>query len=186
MYTHIITYFRLRERCRWLWNACWDYTRDQAKNLLVAPVDLITAMDTFPSSLDGNIKYLCNPRNVLSSNLHVHLIRLPPGREMTSRKAPGVEFYLCLAGTGEFSQRGLDGTVALRKGDGVVVDAGNVRWISNGSGREDLWLVRTADVASSKEPMRLDPATRKTTLKMIQNNFHQVKTLAREYAQTAI
>lgn len=184
MYSKITSYFRVHERLRLLWNACWDHTHDKTRNQLAAPKDVTGVTDMLQTApTDGNIRLLCSPDKVASSHLYIHLVRLSPGRELLSRKAPGVEFYLCLAGKGDFSQRGVEGTRPLHKGEGVVVDAGNVRWFSNGKGKQDLLLLRATDATSSGDPVRMDPAARQTTFDILQTNYHQVKTLAQEYAQ---
>jgi len=124
----------------------------------------------------------------------VSLLRLYPGREMPSQKAQAVEFYCVVAGSGYFSQQGVNETGSIHVGDCFIVDPGNMRWISNRTGTEDLVLLRATDGAnryygpstggamgSLLDSIRMDPNRRATAMDTLRNSFQQVKGIAKDY-----
>lgn len=150
---------------------------------------------------DGSVRLLVTPQTAATGTLHVSLICIGKGRELPSCYAPAVEFYYvvsCPDGGCSFSQQGVTETSILKTGDCFVVDAGNMRWITNRAGLSPLLLLRVTDGGSrynrpnSTEQIKLDPTLKKnqnrnsyfqrvTTMERLKDGLRQVHDLALKY-----
>ena len=71
---------------------------------------------------DGIRRELLSPTTAITANLTVTVLTIPPGRELVSQKADGVEFYYVIEGNGIYTLG--DSKADFGAGDGFVVDPG--------------------------------------------------------------
>ena len=154
---------------------------------------------------DGSIQLLVTPRTIATSYLHISVVTIEQGREIPSSKAPSVEFYYVVScpenGSTFFSQQGVVETSCLKPGDFFVVDAGNMRWISNRSGTTPLVLLRATDGGirynniQSTEKIRMDPTLKKnlsmntglfgvSTMDRMKDGLRQMQNVALKYVNS--
>ena len=99
----------------------------------------------------GILKELLSPAWALTSSLHVALLTLPFGAELTARKSNGVEFYYVVSGDGTYTYTVVDGeeeiqtVVPISTGSAWLVDPGVFRGFS-ANRRGQLVLLRATDV----------------------------------------
>jgi hypothetical protein len=154
---------------------------------------------------DGYVRLLVSPQTIATSSLHVSLICIGIGREIPSSVAPAVEFYYvvtCPENGCSFSQQGVVETSTLKSGDCFVVDAGNMRWITNRAGSSPLVILRATDGGnrysqpSYTERIRLDPTLKRThsrssgllrtsTMERLKDGLRQVHDMALKYVNGA-
>jgi mannose-6-phosphate isomerase-like protein (cupin superfamily) len=182
------------ERSRLFWK--YWFNMDETKELFPyrTPVQGVHAEATWASE-DGSVRVLVSPSTAATSSLHVSLLTLPPGRELPSTTAAGVEFYYvvsCASEGATFSQQGVIETSQLKPGDCFVVDAGSMRWISNAAAKaEPLVLLRATDGGerysqAGMDRIRMDPNRSKNyyenAMKRLSAGFTQVKNMAKEFS----
>ena len=72
-------------------------------------------------SIHGTHLELVSPDWALSSNLYIDVVRLPPGTELVSKNAEGVEFYYVMKGDGRYvDHNGEKHEISAE--DGFIVD----------------------------------------------------------------
>lgn len=133
----LLQYFRVTEHVR-----LWFLPRNDD---LRRPQPWKKVSDYIQTTPDGSIRLLVSPHTAATSLLHVSVLTLPPGRELLSQNAAGLECYLVLQGQGQVSQQGLTETFRIVPGDTFVVDPGRLRWMANTGRTEDLVLWRATD-----------------------------------------
>jgi quercetin dioxygenase-like cupin family protein len=131
-------HFRILERLRLYWNKSWVQKEDAPwrlpQNFVDAGLLESDAKDyshTLVDSSYGSIRLLVTPHNAATSTLHMSVIALAPGCELSSARAASLEVYQVLSGTGLVSQQGIHAASEINAGQLWVVDSGCVRWISN-------------------------------------------------------
>jgi mannose-6-phosphate isomerase-like protein (cupin superfamily) len=140
-----------------MWQICWNF--DELKDFWPyrTPDVALDCQEYIQSSDAGSIQLLVSPNTAITRTLHVSVVTVAPDCELPSNKAMGVEFYYVISGIGSFSQRGLTERQSLTAGLCFVVDAGSMRWISNGKGNEDdLILLRATDGGNRYSNGRVD------------------------------
>jgi len=175
--------FGIGERCKTLWQYCWNFEKKADVPLRVPSTLDAARLEFIVKSDDGTIRRLVSPENAGTWKLNVSTLTLLPGRELPSRRARAVEFYHVLSGKGLFSQQGINETSQVEAGDCFVVDPGSMRWISNSNGTENLVLLRATDggIAYSRpdfDVIRRDPNRRVTAMDVLKDSFRQAHVLA--------
>jgi mannose-6-phosphate isomerase-like protein (cupin superfamily) len=197
---------RVKERFRLLWRYFWNTNENIVLFPFRRPSNIINA--TYMAEIvrnavecvdDGSVKLLVSPQTIATKTLHISVVTIEKGRELPSCRAKEVEFYYVIscATTGtNFSQQGVVESSSLKQGDFVVVDVGNMRWISNLTGDVPLVLLRVTDggmKTNTREQIRLDPTikkqlsknsssmTRVSTMDTLLDGWRQVQTIAMKY-----
>lgn len=149
---------------------------------------------------DGSIRLLVSPRTAATGSMHISLVCITPGRELSSCKSPAVEFYYVVSAPSSgafFSQQGVVKTASLKTGDCFVVDVGSMRWISNREGSSSLILIRSTDGGwrydrvSATEQIQLDPTLKRhqnkstgmirvSTMDRLKDGLRQVQSIAKK------
>lgn len=161
MVSQLLRQFRLVERFRLYLTKTWTLKEEAPWRL---PSSFQQSVETVASEFSrvlvekeyGSIRVLVAPHAAATSTLHMSLITIAPGCELSSARATGVEVYQVLSGSGLASQQGIgfQGTAELRPGHLWVVDQGSIRWLSNNGNKtstkstSDLVLIRTVDTTS--------------------------------------
>lgn len=176
--------FRLWERTRLLWNDWWTFD-DKARAPFRTPQQISATPHILTDSRTGKIQLILSPAIAATSTLHISLLTLQSGCEISSCHAPSVEFYYVVSGSGLFSQQGIIETATLTAGDGFVVDPGSMRWIAN-KNSEPLVLMRAADGGDrysrrNLDVIRMDPNRKSSTMEMLQGGYDKMKVLAKDY-----
>jgi len=153
-----IKHHRIRERMRctfWSWLKYIDEQRGNEEesrseeqavitsdHLLEQPIS-VKYLESRCIGESSLLQVLVDPNNSLTSTLHSVMITLKPGKCMKPMKAKGVELYYILAGAGNLSRNGDEGS-RMVVGDVVTVNPWTLRFMSN-QGREDLVFLRVSD-----------------------------------------
>lgn len=180
--TVVLERFRVVERLRLFFYKTWD---DKVEAPLRVPRKIVdhATDDTSADDEEGNkvvvecqygsIYWVVSPKIAPSSKLHMALVIIRPGCELTAARAASLEMYQVLSGSGRVSQQGISETFTISTGDLWMVDPGSFRWISNRDSKTaDLVLVRTVDANiftynsanSAVNCIHVDPNRRTTTV----------------------
>lgn len=130
----------------------------------------------------GILKELLSPDWALTPNLHVALITLPFGAELTATSAAGVEFYYVIEGDGTYTQT-IEGKPSKAKkissGNGFVVDPGTVRGFA-ANGRGQLVLLRATD-SSIIEGYDVETNTISSTKSIVTAGMGKIEEMIKKY-----
>jgi mannose-6-phosphate isomerase-like protein (cupin superfamily) len=204
----ILVQFRVVERLRLWQRYCFNTDESLTLYPFRVPISLVDVQNeagkvknAAETPDDGSIRLLVTPRTAVTNSMHISLVCIAPGRELTSNKSPAVEFYYVVSSPAIgafFSQQGVIQTTSLKTGDCFVVDIGSMRWISNRDGSSPLLLIRVTDgglrydYASATEQIRLDSTLKKnqnrsigivrvSTMDRLKDGLRQVQSIAKKY-----
>jgi mannose-6-phosphate isomerase-like protein (cupin superfamily) len=192
-----VDYFRIQQRFRIFWRSLWteEPQKDTSDANWCESAPLKAARDFLVKTDDGSIRMIVTPKKAVTSNLNVTLLTLltlHPGREISSTKSVGVEFYYVVSGSGSFSQQGVTTTGRVQAGDCFVIHPFRIRWISNGQGKEDLVLLRASDDGSwqynrersSLDRIRMDPTRLFNPMNRLKESLRKVSSFARSFSSS--
>lgn len=192
LYYSFASYFRISERCRLV--RLYLFNRVDGKDMTPyrKPSPTQKVANYLFQCEDGSVRLLLSPNTAATSYLHVSLLSISPDAEIPSMKAPGVEFYYVMKGYGAFSQQGVTETCDIKEGDFFVVDAGNIRWITNTKGNPgELLLLRATDGGNQYNKMtidriRADPYRKRRLQSRIESGLQVIASKAKMYYRSSL
>jgi len=112
------------------------------------PIPRKTESDKSSDGMHGSHLEVVSPDWAMSSNLYCDVLTLPPGTELVSRDAEGVEFYYVVKGDGIYVDRnGEEHQISAEYG--FIVDPECNRGFLVGGKTEGLVLLRATDIVVS-------------------------------------
>jgi len=113
-----------------------------------APIPRRTETDKTSDGIHGSYLELVSPDWAMSSNLYCEILTLPPGTELVSKEAEGVEFYYVLKGEGMYVDKNGENH-QISADYGFMVDPECNRGFLVEGKKEGLELLRATDIAVS-------------------------------------
>mmetsp|Transcript_105866 Transcript_105866/g.215862 ORF Transcript_105866/g.215862 Transcript_105866/m.215862 type:complete len:292 (+) Transcript_105866:141-1016(+) len=152
------------------------------------PIHRKSESDNNDDCICGTHLELVSPDWVLSSNLYCDIVTLPPGTELLSRNADGVEFFYVIKGAGTYVDK--DGEKHHISADyGFIVDPECPRGFLVGGRKNDLVLLRATDTTVSgghNYSVRLQASSLTSSVAILRAGAKKIYQMIEKFSSPAI